>query len=101
MIYSIFAYLGSRIHNQTVRISSIHDPRYKRVVRRLIKARMDAGLTQAELSMATGLSQPDISKIEKCQRRLDVLEAIDWIKATCPSDIDAAARILDPSYAED
>jgi transcriptional regulator with XRE-family HTH domain len=62
---------------------------------------MDSGLTQEELSVATGLSQPDISKIEKCQRRLDVLEAIDWIKATCPSDLDALARILDTSNAED
>jgi transcriptional regulator with XRE-family HTH domain len=84
-----------------VRINSIHDPRYKRIVQRLIKARIDAGLTQEELAAATGLSQPDISKIEKCQRRLDILEAIDWIRATQPSDLDAVARTLDPPNAED
>lgn len=79
-----------------MRINSIHDPRYKRIVQRLIKARLDAGLTQEELAQSTGLSQSDISKIEKCQRRLDVLEAVDWINATNTSELAVVARILDP-----
>lgn len=34
------------------------------IIRALIKARNEAGITQAELSRLTGISQGDISKIE-------------------------------------
>jgi transcriptional regulator with XRE-family HTH domain len=80
-----------------VRVRTIHDPRYKRIVSRLIKARVDAGLTQEELGQATGLSQSDISKIEKCQRRVDLLEVIDWIKATRAPDLAPLLEALDRS----
>jgi transcriptional regulator with XRE-family HTH domain len=78
-----------------VRIKTLHDPRYKRIVRRLIKARLDANLTQEELGRMTGLSQPDVSKIEKCQRRIDVLEVVDWIEATKAPDLVDIPGLLD------
>jgi transcriptional regulator with XRE-family HTH domain len=76
-------------------MSTIYDPRYKRVVQRLIKARLAAGLTQEELAQAIGLSQPDISKIEKCQRRIDILEAIDWGRATRTEDLAPLVKLLE------
>lgn len=63
------------------RISSIHDPRYRRLVARLVELREAAGLSQSGLAAILGMVQPDISKIERCERRLDVLEALDWLRA--------------------
>lgn len=56
----------------------MHDPEFKReydalqperdITMSLIKARKDAGLTQAELSKKTGISQADISRLENGTR---------------------------------
>ena len=61
---------------------SNYDPRYQQIVQLLIKARLSAGLTQEEIARAIDLTQPDVSKIETCQRRVDVLELFDWMRAT-------------------
>ena len=47
---------------------------YASVLRVLIKARKDAGLTQAELGRRVGREQPVISLIEQGVRRIDVVE---------------------------
>ena len=46
----------------------------KIVVEVLRQARMDAGLTQAELAVKIGRDQSHISLIEGSQRRLDLVE---------------------------
>lgn len=51
-----------------------------------MRAREEAHLTQAQLAEQLGLSQPDISKIERCERRLDLIEGLDWIRATNAQD---------------
>lgn len=38
----------------------------------IIKARNEAGLTQAELAARTGLKQPNISRLEKGERNPDL-----------------------------
>ena len=81
-----------------MRVNSIYEPRYQSIVLLLVKARVSAGLTQEELGKITGLSQPDISKIEKFQRRIDVLEAIDWIRATNSQELAVVARTLEPRH---
>ncbi len=43
----------------------------------LTQARQDAGVSQSELAAAIGLKQPDISKIENHERRLDLIEFLD------------------------
>lgn len=53
---------------------SIHDPRYKQMIKTIVRLRKDAALSQGDLASAIGMSQPDISKIERLERRLDVLE---------------------------
>ncbi|QTH70592.1 helix-turn-helix transcriptional regulator [Pseudoalteromonas xiamenensis] len=45
----------------------------------IIKARKEAALSQKELASLVGLTQPDISKIERFERRLDVVEFIDML----------------------
>lgn len=62
------------------RIRSIHDARHKKIVSLLIKARIDAGLSQMDLARGVGLKQPDISKIENNERRLDFIEFLSLLE---------------------
>lgn len=62
--------------------STIHNPRYRNIINKLVKQRKDAGIKQEEVAKAINLTQPDISKIERFERRLDVLEFIDWFSLT-------------------
>ncbi|MBT5016809.1 helix-turn-helix transcriptional regulator [Candidatus Peregrinibacteria bacterium] len=55
-------------------MSSIHDKEYRKLIKRLIKARKEAGLTQKEVARKLDQPQSFISKVETCQRRLDVIE---------------------------
>lgn len=61
---------------------SIHDPRYKKLIEVLIDERKSSGLTQAELARRIGRTQSEVSKIEQCERRIDVIEFFNWIAAT-------------------
>ena len=56
--------------------SSIHDPRYVEVISRLRAARIRAGTPQSELARSIGREQAFISKVERCERRLDILEVM-------------------------
>lgn len=53
---------------------SLHAPQYKAFLDRLREARVDAGVTQAELAQALGRSQTWVSKCELGERRVDVVE---------------------------
>src|SRR5437016_1028645 len=60
-------------------MKSIHTAAYRLLIEQLVSARNSAGITQLELSRAIKplgliLSQADISKIENCSRRVDLLE---------------------------
>jgi transcriptional regulator with XRE-family HTH domain len=63
-------------------VSSIHDPEYHRIVDALIALREQANLSQKAIALAIGLTQPDVSKVERRERRIDVLETLRWIQAT-------------------
>lgn len=53
---------------------SIYSREHQRLVKRLIRARKEAGLTQVETVKLLGKSQSYIAKIEVGQRKIDVLE---------------------------
>ena len=53
---------------------TIHDKRYQDLISELAKERIRLGVSQNELAVLIGLNQSDISKIEKFEKRLDVLE---------------------------
>lgn len=61
------------------RPSTIHDSRYQSAIYTLIKARKAANLSQALLAKRIGLTQPDVSKIERLERRLDITEFLDML----------------------
>ncbi len=52
------------------------------LIRFLVEARDAAKLSQSELGQVLGLSQPDISKIERFERRIDTVECLRWLLAT-------------------
>lgn len=53
---------------------TIHTSEYRRVVDRLKQARLDAGLTQKEVSVKIEKPQSYISKVEAGEQRIDVIE---------------------------
>jgi len=53
---------------------------HKYTVEQLKKARLEAGLDQAEVAKLLGKTQPHISKIEAGQRRLDITQLKEFAK---------------------
>ena len=54
------------------------DHRY--TIEQLKKARLEAGLDQADVAKILGRTQPHISKIEAGQRRLDITQLKEFAK---------------------
>jgi hypothetical protein len=63
-------------------MATIHDPRYRALIQLLVRIRRESGITQT--SLATALSKPQsfVAKVENLDRRLDVIEVFDWVRAT-------------------
>lgn len=62
-------------------MSSIHDPRYKKLIQELISIRELKEVTQVELATSLNKPQSYIAKVENLDRRLDILELTDWLTA--------------------
>ena len=62
-------------------MSSIHDPRYKKLIQELISIRESKKVTQVELAASLNKHQSYIAKVENLDRRLDILELTDWLTA--------------------
>lgn len=62
-------------------MSTIHDPRYIKLIEHLVKVRKDAGITQETLAESIQSDQSTISKVEAFERRLDIIELQDWLAA--------------------
>ena len=60
---------------------TIHDSQYRRLISNLAQERVRLNISQGELATQVGLNQSDVSKIEKFERRLDVLEFAMILKA--------------------
>lgn len=69
---------------------------YKRLRELLVAARRDANLTQVELSLRLKRPQSFVSKYERGERRLDVIEFGEVARALGIDPI----RILDKLYGE-
>ena len=62
-------------------MSSIHDPRYRKLIQNLIAIRELRKITQVELATSLEKNQSYIAKVENYDRRIDILELYDWLKA--------------------
>ncbi len=72
---------------------SIHTQQYQLLCDLMMKARDGAGLTQTELGEKLGRPQSYVSKYENGERRLDVVEFLEVMRAL-GADFPAAARLL-------
>ena len=77
---------------------STHSPEYAAVLESLLEMRMDAGMTQQQVADALEREQSFVWRIEKGERRLDVVEffwvcnALGYNAAEVYSDLCAAFR---------
>jgi len=62
-------------------MGAAHNPQYIEFVTRLRNARRARGLTQTELGRLLHKPQAFVSKVERCERRLDIIEAAEWCLA--------------------
>lgn len=58
-----------------------YDPAYRAIVDGLIAARKARGMTQVDVAQAMGTDQSQISKFERGERRLDILDYIRYCQA--------------------
>lgn len=73
---------------------SLFSPAYARLRDLLVAARRSRGLTQIELSQLLGRPQSFVSKYERGERRLDLVEVLE---ITVVLGIDAGALVTDVS----
>jgi transcriptional regulator with XRE-family HTH domain len=57
------------------------DQRYRKVIERLRLRRQELGLSQQTLAERLGLHKQFISRVELGERRLDVVEFVDLVRA--------------------
>ena len=64
-------------------------PEYRKVIERLIQLRRSAQLTQVQLAERMSIDQSQISKFERCERRMDIIDFIKFCTAcgANPSEI--------------
>ncbi|MDO6613468.1 helix-turn-helix transcriptional regulator [Shewanella sp. 1_MG-2023] len=60
---------------------TLHAPEYRKLIEWLKSARIERGLTMRELAAELGVPHSYIGKIEQYERKLDVLEYIEYCKA--------------------
>jgi ribosome-binding protein aMBF1 (putative translation factor) len=89
------AWIGSNPRRET-RMLSTHNPLYIEFVSKLRAARLAKGLNQTELGALLSKPQAFISKVETCERRLDLVEAAEWCRALDVSLYDILPNELHP-----
>lgn len=67
-------------HDRKVMPRAIYTKDHNTIVKRLKKARLDAGLQQIKVAEKLGRTQSYVSKIESGQRRFDVLQLKEFAK---------------------
>ncbi len=80
------------------RTTTIYDSRYRSIIAEVVEIRKEYGISQEELAKRIGLTQPDISKIERFERRLDVIEFFDFIATVVGKDKTKQLELLERIY---
>lgn len=60
---------------------SIYDPRYQAFIVKLVELRESKKVTQVQLAEKLNKPQSYVAKVENYDRRLDVIELMDWVAA--------------------
>lgn len=62
-------------------MKTIHDDRYQSLIRQLVAEREQRSITQTVLANTLARPQSYVAKVENLERRLDIVELADWLKA--------------------
>ena len=73
---------------------AVFTPAYRTFLDCLIEARRAAGVTQVEVAARLGKPQSFVSKVERGERRLDVVEFTTWAQALGADPIDLYTSYL-------
>lgn len=73
---------------------STHHRHYRAFLELLVQLRDVAGLTQAALAERIGNTQTFVSKVERGERRLDVVEFAEWCDAFVLDAVSAFAQFF-------
>lgn len=70
---------------------SIFDARYSLLIDQFVALRKSKGLSQRDLAKRLGVSNCCVARIETRERRVDVIEIIDYLRALGLTDAEIAA----------
>ena len=76
-------------------LKATFSPEYEAFLSLLKQARLDRGLSQVELAARLGINQSVVSKNERGERRMDVLELRQWCRAVEVPFVDFVAVLED------
>lgn len=62
-------------------MNPLHSEKYSDLVKWLVEHRKANGLKQTDVAKRLGKPQSFVSKYENCERRLDILEFVEVVKA--------------------
>lgn len=74
--------------------SSLQDPAYRALVSHLVALRKDAGITQSALADRLAKPQSWVSKSERFERRIDVLEFALIVEALGRNAVEEFAAVV-------
>ena len=72
---------------------SLQSKEWQDYLAKLVELRLCANLTQTELGERLGRTQSFVSKIERGERRLDVLEFCEWVEALDQDPAEVISRL--------
>ncbi|MDR5730685.1 MAG: helix-turn-helix transcriptional regulator [Terriglobia bacterium] len=71
----------------------MHSPTYRKAISKLVELRRAAGMTQRDLAAAIGKPPSFVAKIERGERRLDVVEFVAVVRALGGKETDVLRSI--------
>jgi len=82
-------------------MESIHDPRYTSLIEELVRIRKSQSVSQEELAERLKEPQSFVSKVETRERRIDLIELVDWCNALgCNlASVLGATGLIPPNYS--
>jgi transcriptional regulator with XRE-family HTH domain len=73
--------LSTAFKGWTVARRDTYGPQYREIIATLVERRRAVGMSQVDLAKAAGTDQPQISKIERFERRLDLIDYVRVCRA--------------------
>lgn len=62
-------------------MKSLRSPQHQLLTEQLVQLRKEAGITQTQLAKFLDVPQSFVAKVEGMERRLDVIEFVNWLRA--------------------